>query len=100
MERPLRARSARGEYTALAASEAVNDPWKITFEVTLIPNSSTQRSKPITWEAIEAALDYGRYLGIGQWRNAGYGRFVWKRIEEQTENAPEDADTSRGQPDD
>ena len=100
LERPLSARSARGEYTALAASEAVNDPWKITFEVTLIPNSSTQRSKPITWEAIEAALDYGRYLGIGQWRNAGYGRFVWKRIEEQTENAPEDADTSRGQPDD
>ena len=99
LERPLRARSARGEYTALAASEVVNDPWKITFEVTLIPNSSTQRSKPITWEAIEAALDYGRYLGIGQWRNAGYGRFVWKRIEEPTENAPEDAGTSRGQPD-
>ena len=37
----------------------------------------------ILWEAVEMALDYGRYCGLGQWRNGGYGRFVWKRIEDK-----------------
>ena len=34
---------------------------------------------------VEMALDYGRYCGLGQWRNGGYGRFVWKRIEDKEE---------------
>ena len=34
-------------------------------------------------EAVETALEYGRYCGLGQWRNGGYGRFTWKRIEDK-----------------
>jgi hypothetical protein len=25
-------------------------------------------------------LDYGRFNGIGQWRNSGKGRFTWEQI--------------------
>ena len=83
IERPLRAQTMRGERVTLAASEMINDPWEITIGITILPNAATTKSKPITWEAIEAALDYGQLCGIGQWRNGGYGRFIWTQIEQQ-----------------
>lgn len=79
LERPLRAQTMQGERVTLAASELVEDPWEITIEMTLIPNGGTAKSEALTWDAIEAALDYGAYHGLGQWRNADYGRFIWKR---------------------
>lgn len=82
LERPLRAQTMQGERTTLAASELVEDPWEITIEVTLIPNGGTAKSEALTWDALEAALDYGAYHGLGQWRNADYGRFIWEREEE------------------
>ena len=83
LERPLRASTAKGERVALAASEMVEDPWSLAFEVTLLPNNATAKSRALTWDVVEMALDYGRYCGLGQWRNGGYGRFVWKRIEDK-----------------
>lgn len=80
LERPLRAETMQGPRVALAASEMVNDPWTIVFTVTLLPNAGSAKSKAITWEAIEAALDYGKLCGLGQWRNGGYGRFAWKEV--------------------
>lgn len=82
LERPLRAQTMQGERTTLAASELVEDPWEITIEMTLVPNGGTAKSEALTWDAIEAALDYGAYHGLGQWRNADYGRFRWEREEE------------------
>ena len=42
------------------------------------------RKKDTQFAAIvETALEYGRYCGLGQWRNGGYGRFTWKRIEDK-----------------
>ena len=79
LERPLRAQTMQGERVTLAASELVEDPWEITIEMTLIPNGGTAKSEALTWDAIEAALDYGAFHGLGQWRNADYGRFIWKR---------------------
>lgn len=83
LERPLRASTMKGERVTLAASEMVEDPWSLAFEVTLIPNNGTAKSRAVTWEAVETALEYGRYCGLGQWRNGGYGRFTWKRIEDK-----------------
>ena len=60
----------------------VEDPWEITIEMTLIPNNGTAKSESLTWGAIEAALDYGAFHGLGQWRNADYGRFMWEQVEE------------------
>ena len=82
-ERPLRAQTMQGERVTLAASEQLNDPWELEFEVSLIPSEGTKRSEALTWDVIETALDYGAYHGLLQWRNAGYGRFVWDRVDEE-----------------
>ena len=83
LERPLRAMTMKGERVALAGSEEIYDPWTIRIELTLIPNEGTKTSRSLTWEAIEDALDLGQYMGIGQFYNGGYGRFAWKRIDEE-----------------
>lgn len=80
-ERPLRASTARFETTTLAASEMVNDPWEMYLKIVLLPNKGTAQSNPITFEAIEAALSYGQFNGLGQWRNGGMGRFIWEKVD-------------------
>lgn len=80
-ERPLRAETMQGPRVALASSEELYDPWEIEFTLTLLANEGTKKSEPLTWEAVEAALDYGAFKGIGQWRNSGKGSFTWERIE-------------------
>ena len=82
LERPLRAQTMQGERVTLAASEMVLDPWSIKIEISLLPSNGTAKSEALTWDAIETALDYGAYHGLGQWRNADYGRFIWKMVEE------------------
>lgn len=80
LERSLRAMTMQGPRNSLAASECVNH-WECEIEVTLIPNDGTAKSKPLTWDAVETALDYGRFCGQGQFRNGSYGRFTWERVE-------------------
>jgi hypothetical protein len=80
-ERPLRAETMQGPRTALAASEQIDDPWALEFEVTLMPGEKTKRSEALSWEHIETALEYGRYKGLGQWRNAAYGCYSWERVD-------------------
>ena len=80
LERPLRAQTMQGPRVTLAASERIDDPWSIEITVKLIANDGTAKSKPITWEALEEALDYGALRGMGQWRNGGWGRFAWERV--------------------
>ena len=38
------------------------------------------KSKALTFDVIEEALDYGAFKGLGQWRNGQNGRFKWQRI--------------------
>lgn len=84
-ERPLRAMTMKGERVSLAASEQILDPWQITFTVSLLPNERSKVSASIKWEDIERALDYGEMRGLGQFRNGGYGRFTWERVDDQEE---------------
>lgn len=81
LERSLRAETMQGPRTSLAASELIDASWTIEFKATLLCNEGTGKSKPITWEVLEDALDYGALKGLGQWRNGGYGRFTWEAIE-------------------
>ena len=81
LERPLLAETPKGPRQALQSSEQIYDPWEIEFELTILPNNGTQKSKPLTWEAVELALEYGAYHGIGQWRNAAYGKFRFERVD-------------------
>lgn len=80
LERSLRAETMQGPHTSLAASEVINVPWTIEFQVTLLLNEGTSRSKAVTWGALEDVLDYGALKGLGQWRNGGYGRFIWEEM--------------------
>lgn len=81
LERPLRIDSFPPR-VALSASEMIDAPWEITFTIKLLGNNGTKASKAVTWDAIEDALDYGALKGLCQWRNGGYGRFAWERIDE------------------
>lgn len=71
-QRPLRAQTPQGERIALANSETAHDGCKVRFSV--------QTMDPHDLDLVREWLDYGRLQGLGQWRNAGFGRFVWKEI--------------------
>jgi hypothetical protein len=81
-ERPLRAMTMQGPRVTLTGSEIINQ-WQITATFTLLDNSGNKgKGAALDWNAVENALDYGRYQGLGQFRNGGFGRFTWKRIDE------------------
>lgn len=80
-ERPLRADTPKGPRVGLQASECVDTPWSIDVELRLIANDESAKSKPLSWIAVEKALDYGALSGLGQFRNGSYGTFAWERIE-------------------
>ena len=79
-ERPLRADTMQGPRVTLSASEEIDAPWAIEVEISLIDNSGTGKSRAVDFEAIETALSYGEFKGLGQWRNGGHGSFKWERI--------------------
>ena len=72
-QRPLRAQTAQGERVSLAMSEEI--PAGATCEFTVVCLCDDHIDVVRDW------LDYGRFSGIGQWRNSGKGRFRWEEIE-------------------
>ncbi len=72
IQRPLRAETMRGERICLAISEAA--PAGTTFECEI------KYLNPVHSDIIRACLDYGELKGLLQWRNAGYGRFLWEEL--------------------
>lgn len=85
LERPLRSiMPGKGQINSLKSSERVDDPWELFIIVQLLKNNPTKGgSEALTWEIIEGALNYGKLRGLGQWRNGGYGRFKWERVDEE-----------------
>lgn len=71
-QRPLRAQTMQGERVSLAMSEQI--PAGATIEFTVVCLCDDHEKAVREW------LDYGRYSGIGQWRNSGKGRFNWEEI--------------------
>lgn len=67
-QRPLRAQTPKGERVAIAHSETVPAGTRCRFDLLLT-------AKDLVPVALEC-LEYGVYHGMGQWRNAGHGRFV------------------------
>ena len=71
LERPLRAQTAQGERVALACSEMIAAGSSIAFTLDALD------TKVVSLELLEEWLNYGRFRGLGQWRNASYGRFTY-----------------------
>ena len=69
IERPLRAMTMQGPRVTLARSDYVSAGKVLDFEIGLMPH------KEITWALIDSLLEYGQVMGLGQFRNGGYGRF-------------------------
>lgn len=69
-QRSLRASTPQGERTSLACSEEI--PAGATCEFNILILNDKDEALVREW------LDFGIWNGIGQWRNAGYGRFVWE----------------------
>lgn len=73
-QRPLRAQTMQGERITLANSETLPAGTTAEMIITLLCDEHEA--------LVRECLDYGRYRGLGQWRNSGKGRFVWEEIGE------------------
>lgn len=71
-QRPLRASTPQGERVALAHSEEA--PAGTYIECTFSCMVDSDMALVREW------LDYGKWKGMGQWRNASFGRFDWEEI--------------------
>ena len=85
LDRPLRAMTAQGPRVALAYSEMVSD-WNIEFTLRVLQNDGSKKSAAMTMDTIEELLDYGFLKGLLQWRNGGYGKFIFEKIGERVEH--------------
>lgn len=72
-QRPLRAQTAQGERVSLAISEQVPAGATIEFSIVMLADHA---------DAVREWLDYGKYSGIGQWRNSGKGRYLWEELDD------------------
>jgi hypothetical protein len=75
-ERPLRALTAQGPRVTLVRSDYVDAGTEITFGVTIIEVGG------IKLACLKEVLAYGQFLGLGQWRSGGWGRFEVVSIDE------------------
>lgn len=66
-QRPLRASTMQGERIALANSEVCPQGATCEFDVLCMVDEDV--------DMLREWLEYGKYKGIGQWRNSGKGRF-------------------------
>ena len=71
-QRPLRAQTMQGERVSLAISESIPAGATVEFTITMLSDEHEA--------LVRECLDYGRFSGIGQWRNSGKGRFTWEEI--------------------
>ena len=74
LSRPLRADTPQGPRTALAKSEML--PAGATAEFNILCMN------PADEKVVEEWLSYGVLHGFGQWRNGGFGTFVWEKLED------------------
>lgn len=71
LERPLRAQTAQGERVTLVRSDTVPAGTILEFTINAMGGGISEK-------LLREWMDYGEHRGLGQWRNAGYGRFVYE----------------------
>lgn len=82
-ERPLRAMTMQGPRVSVTASEIAEAGWEIEFDLTLLENPATPKSRALTFDVIDQAMEYGAFKGLGQWRNGQNGRFTFEVDDDQ-----------------
>jgi len=92
-ERPLRAETMQGPRVALVRSESVPTDTCLEFTIKCLTPDLTNKTKEKVRieDLILEWLDYGYDHGLGQWRNAGKGRFeyqIWDITEEEPKSKP------------
>lgn len=70
--RPLRAETAQGPRVALAASDTAPAGTSMEFRLEVLAD------KAVTEDLLREWLEYGQYMGLGQWRSGGYGTFEFE----------------------
>jgi hypothetical protein len=74
-ERPLRAMTQQGPRVGLARSEELPAGTSISAELSVL--------KPeITEGLLRELLDYGQFIGLGQWRSGSWGTFTYELTRE------------------
>ena len=71
-QRPLRAMTAQGPRVTIASSEMVEAGASLEFTVQVLKDS------PLTEDVLHTLFSYGQAHGLGQWRNAGWGKFDYE----------------------
>lgn len=69
-ERPLKAMTMQGPRVSLKRSDSLLPGVELSFMVSILP-----LGKEITQDHIAKWLEYGKFCGLGEWRNASHGRF-------------------------
>ena len=72
-QRPLRAQTMQGERVALANSESI--PSGSSIECTILCLNDDHEKAVLEW------LEYGKYKGLGAWRNASHGNFWYELLD-------------------
>ena len=70
--RPLRTLTPRGPRSMVVTSEYVAAGTKWSCKLVILNTTAVPE------KLIRACLDYGRFKGLGQWRNASFGRFTYE----------------------
>lgn len=72
-QRPLRCSTMQGERVSIAISEEIPAGATVEFTVQCLDDNDI--------DLVKEWLDYGKFNGLGQWRNSGHGKFSWEEIE-------------------
>ena len=63
----------QGERVSIAISEEIPAGATVEFTVQCLDDNDI--------DLVKEWLDYGKFNGLGQWRNSGHGKFSWEEIE-------------------
>lgn len=72
LERPLRAMTMQGPRVTLVKSDVCPAGTSLTVTLKVFPH------KDLKEDTLTSLLDYGQFLGLGQWRTGSYGRFTYE----------------------
>lgn len=73
--RPLRASTPQGERVAISRSDVIEEGAQLTFELHIL-------NEGIGVKLLKELFQYGKYCGLGCWRNGGNGQFKLVKFEQ------------------